>query len=396
MAPRARRYDHPGGVGPAARTLALMAALVLGCRDEAPPSEPTRDDDPAPEGTAGDSEGSTGEVEVPSEVATDQCSKAPAIGAGRHFGTLRSKVSELDGACGLDGPDAFFRLEIPRRSDVWLQGFGVGFSPRVGVLPNTCSVDWTGRTLACTEGVGTWLLDVAVGSSLVVSVGIDPEHPVLGQGAPAQGYDPLDFVLEVELRNVLDAGDPCEPASRGRCGSGTACQVPEPPADDPEAPAGEAVCTVLEGDTCQAAVPVVVEFTGTPTVTTVEIDPSVLQTDAHHHSCGGARTRERVLRLQLPGDGAPEIEVSADHPEVGLALRGPGCLPSHERGCVDPVGSASLTGVVTGAEAFLFVELPASASDEADTDGGSSTGVPMGEEAPIVIDILRFEPSPGR
>ena len=375
----------------------LVLSMVVGCRDGA--TEGDGGDGPvmaASTGGSGDGS-STGEVYVPSGDATDQCELAPEIGAGRHYGSLRGNAAELSGACGLGGPDAFFRLVVPRRSDVWLQGHGVGFVPRVGVLPHTCTTDWASRTLLCTEGVGSWLLDVAAGSSLVVSVGVDEDHPVLDEPPPTEGPDPLELALDVELRNVLGPGEPCLPAGVGRCGSGTACLPAPPPEDEPEAPPGSAVCTVLEGDTCQTAVSLVV-VTG---VTEVEIDPSAPQTDAHAHSCGGARRRDRVLRLELPGAGLHALEARVDHPGVGLALRAPGCLVEDERGCVDPDAPppAVLAVEVSGPSAFLFVELPPveEGSDDggqSGEDGSSSTGDDEpGEEAPIVLSVERSEPA---
>jgi hypothetical protein len=372
----------------------LVLLLVVGCRDGG--TEAKGDTGPmvVPATSDGGDGSSTGEVYVPSEDATDQCELAPEIGAGRHHGSLRGNAAELLGACGLGGPDAFFRLVIPRRSDVWLQGYGVGFVPRVGVLPHTCTTDWASRTLLCTEGVGEWLLDVAAGSSLVVSVGVDEEHPVLDEPPPTEGLDPLGFALDVELRNVLEPGEPCLPEGVGRCGSGTACLPAPPPEDDPEAPPGPAVCTVLEGDTCQTAVPVAV----TTGVTVVEIDLSTPQTDAHTHSCGGTRRRERVLRLELPGVGPHALEARVDHPGVGLALRAPGCLVEDERGCVDPdvPPPAVLAVEVSGESAFLFVELPPDeeGTDDGGSSGGSSTGGDEpGEEAPIVLEVERSEPA---
>jgi hypothetical protein len=377
--------------------VALVLSLGIGCRDGGMEGE--GEDGPMTIATTGGGgEGSsTGEVYVPSEDATDQCELAPEIEAGRHHGSLRGNAAELSGACGLGGPDAFFRLVVPRRSDVWLQGYGVGFVPRVGVLPHTCTTDWASRALLCTEGVGSWLLDVAQGSSLVVSVGVDEEHPVLDEPPPTEGPDPLDFALEVELRNVLEPGEACLPEGVGRCGSGTACLPVPPPEDDPEAPPGPAVCTVLEGDTCQTAVPVEMP-TG---VTVVEIDPATPQTDAHAHSCGGARRRERVLRLELPGAGPHALEARVDRPSVGLALRAPGCLVEDERGCVDPDSPvpAVLAVEVSGPVAFLFVELPpveGGTDDDGGDEGGSSGstgGDEPGEEAPIVLELERSEPA---
>jgi hypothetical protein len=373
----------------------LVLACVAGCRDGE--TEDGGNDGPMSLATTGsaDDDTSTGEVYEPSEDATDQCDLAPVIGAGRHHGSLRGNAAELDGACGLGGPDAFFRLAVPRRSDVWLQGYGVAFVPRVGVLPYTCTTDWAHRTLACSEGVGTWLLDVAAGSSLVVSVGVDEDHSVLDEAPPTVGPDPLDFALDVELRNVLEPGDACEPAGLGRCGSGSECLPTPPPQDQPDAPPGPAVCTTLPGDTCQTAVALPVA-TG---VTVVEIDPRTPQTDAHMHSCGGARRRERVLRLELPGPGPHALEARSDHPGVGLAVRAPGCLPTEERGCVDPDAPppAVLAVELSGSEAFLFVELPPDdeGADEGGSSGGSTGGEEPGEEPPIVVEVERSQP-PGR
>lgn len=366
-------------------SLGLAALLLAGCRD-APPDDEGGDGPMSLATTSGGGGGgdgsSSGGVYVPGDEATDQCGLAPVVQAGRHYGTLRGNASELGGACGLGGPDAFFRLEVPRRSDVWLQGQGVGFVPRVGVLPFTCTTDWATRTLACTEGVGTWLLDVAEGSSLVVAVGVDEELPALDEPPPSEGPDPLAFALDVRLRNVLAPGEPCEPPGLGRCGTGTAC-LPSPPPDDPEAEPGPAVCVVLEGDTCQTAAPLPV----VPGVTVVEIDPAAPQTDAHQHGCGGARRAERVLRLQPPPQAGPHaVEIRADRPGVGLAVRGPGCLPEDERGCVaGELAPAALSVDLVG-EAFLFVELPP-AADEAGDDGTGTTGDEPGEEAPIVIEV---------
>jgi len=338
--------------------------------------------------TGAEPDTSTGEVDEVGDEASDQCSLAPTIGAGVHRGSLRGYSSELEGACGRGGPDAFFRLEVPRRSDIKLRGLGTGFVPRVGVLPHSCASDWESRSLYCDEGVGTWLLDVAAGSGLVVSIGIDPENPELGLPPPMQGPDPLSFALEVRLRNVLEPGDLCEPSSRGRCTSGSAC-LAAPDVDEPDAPLGPARCTVLPGDTCESAVELALR-TG---VTTVELDPETLQTDAHAHSCGGARRRERVLRLVLPGPGPHALEVRGDRPQVGLALRSPSCVLEDERACADgeEAGTPVITAEVEGASALLFIELPPDETeDEGDTDGtstGGTTGGEPGEEAPIIVEI---------
>lgn len=372
----------------------LLVVLGLACGDG-------DSDSGAPSATSGASEtggSSTGLFEEPSVGPTDICARAPAIGAGMHPGSLRGYSADLGGACGLGGPDAFFRLDVPRRSDVKLRAFGGQFVPRVGVLPHTCANDWSSRTMLCDEGVGTWLLDVPAGSSLVVSVGIDEAEPVLAEPPPSAGPDPLSFSLEVRLRTVLDEGDPCEPVDRGRCETGTACLSPPPPPMQPNAPPLPAVCTALAGDTCDSAVGLSLPVG----ITTVEIDPATLQTDAHEHSCGGARRRERVLRLALPAQAPHRLHVRGDRAELGFALRSPSCLLEDEVACVGPDSSPSpeLSAELSGASALLFVELPA----QDDSDGGGSTGDSggdgtggdgRGEEAPIVLELELTDLSAG-
>ncbi|MCH9681751.1 MAG: hypothetical protein K0V04_09985, partial [Deltaproteobacteria bacterium] len=302
----ARRQRGKRCEGTTERWAVVLALMIPGCRDDGGGGETGgADGSTPPSATTDDAATSTGEVGDPGSDAADQCSLAPRVTSGRHLGTLRGNVSELDGACGAGGPDAFFRLDVARRSDVMLEGVGVGFLPRIGVLPHTCTTDWSHRTMLCNEGVGAWLLDVPAGASLVVSVGIDPEHPALGIPPPMEGDDPLKFAVDITVRRVLEAGESCEPAGRGRCGSGMACLPTPPPEDEPEAPPGPAVCTVLPGDTCGTAVSVPIMMG----LTTIELDPADLQTDAHVHSCGGGRRRERVLALSLPEPGPHTVQV---------------------------------------------------------------------------------------
>lgn len=352
-------------------------------------------------GTTGPADGtSTGEVEPPTQEGSDLCALAPIVGAGTHYGSLRAHAVSLGGACGEGGPDAFFRLEVPRRSDVQLRGLGSGFSPRVGVLPHACVDEWDTRQLHCDHGAGTWLLDVAAGSSLVVAVGIDGDHPILGLPPPTAGPDPLSFSLEVKLRNVLEIGDACEPEGRGRCTSGAACLPTPPPEDDPQGQPGPAVCTAIEADTCDSAVSLELAEGSN----WVEIDPVTLHTDAHAHSCGGARQRERVLRLVMPGSGPYGLEVRGDRPELGFAIRSPGCGPAEERACVkaDPSVPTAITTEIAESTAMLFVELPDDDEEtygeteggSTGTDTGSGTTGDDGEEAPILVEVRVFEPKP--
>ena len=327
-------------------------------------------------GDAADDEGETegDDDDLPGE-ASDRCDDAPRVAEGRHYGSLRGNVSELAGACGEDGPDAFVRVDVDHRADVFLEAVGVGFTPRVGVLPAGCSNDWNRRTLACTEGVGTWILDVAAGSSLVVSIGIDFDDPQLQLPAPGEGADPLDFALDVDYRAVLAAGEHCEPPGRGRCGVGTACLVPE---TEKGAPSPSAICLPVAADTCASAEPLALPV-GT---TNVSVARDVPHTDAHAHGCTGAHRPDRVYEVTLPiSSDIRQLTVSADAPDVGLALRAAGCTPDDERACDDPDDDgARVTAEVPPTaddRVFVFVELP--------------PGPPSGEEPPIGIELTVVE-----
>ena len=344
---------------------------------------------PGDDGAAG-TEGGTADTgtedpQQPGE-ATDRCRDAPRVTEGRHFGTLRGRLSELGGACGEGGPDAFFRVEVPFRADVFVEAVGVGFSPRVGVLPAGCSNDWAHRTLACTQGVGEWLLDFAPGTSLVVSVGADADEPGLQLPTPAEGDDPLDFAFDVAFRNVIGEGERCEPPTLGRCGTGTTCRVPS----DPDA-AAVAVCTRLEADTCAQALLLPLDF-GT---TLVQVPSALPHTDAHAHSCTGAHRPDRVYELQLPpSSGLREVVVRTRANAVGLAIRAPSCLPEDEWDCAaaDAGGLAEVSAVIPGDaddRVFVFVELAPEGGSEPDPSGES--GESPGEEAPIPIEVVVSE-----
>ena len=77
--------------------------------------------------------------------------------------------------------------------------------------------------------------------------------------------------------------------------------------------------------------------------------------------------RDRVYRLALDpalaADLAPDasVRIAADDPEVALALRGPGCLPTHELACAPPeleLGVPAEVEVGAHEPVFLFVEWP--------------------------------------
>ena len=76
--------------------------------------------------------------------------------------------------------------------------------------------------------------------------------------------------------------------------------------------------------------------------------------------------REAVYTIVLP-DSLPEsaaLVVTVDDPEVGLALRSPGCAATQEIACAEPGVVAGVTFPNAGAAAaqgvapLLFVELP--------------------------------------
>lgn len=352
--------------------------MACGDPEEQPPpmKTPPEDDDGMATGDTG-----LAQTREPGE-ASDRCAEAPRVGEGRHYGTLRGNLSELGGACGAGGPDAFFRVEVPFRADVFVDAVGVDFSPRVGVLPAGCSNDWSHRTLACSEGVGTWLLDFAAGTSLVVSVGTDPDEPQLQLPAPGAGDDPLDFAFDVRLRRVLGEGELCEPAERGRCGTGTACTSAE--ADTP------GVCTAVSADTCAQALSLPVGF-GT---TLVEIPEAVPHTDAHAHSCTGAHRPDRVFAVDMPPATADRtLEVTSTSSLVGLAIRAPSCLPSDELGCVAAgdggVSVRATLDAFADDRVFVFVELPPPGAgvEAGGSESGTGSDDDPGEEAPIAIEV---------
>ena len=288
---------------------------------------------------------------------TDLCDDAPSVPTGRTLGTLRGASPVLGGACGNGGPEVFVVIDVPRRSDVELTAFGMNFQPRIGVLREGCVGDWVDRALLCApEGPG-WVLDVAEGTALTVAVGIDPDDPAR-EIIPTEGNEPLAFALDVRLRSVLEPGENCG-GGLGRCVSGSAC-LPGPDGDAPR-------CFELDGDTCQSADEQPISL-GTQSL---QIDRATLQTNAHEHSCAGARRPERVVRLRFDDDiDGQALRLRADDRDVALALRAPGCGLAEEIACApdDDAGAqvsvADLGAALGGGDsAFLFVELPASGGD---------------------------------
>jgi hypothetical protein len=335
----------------------ITSAIVLGvalssCAGEDASEEATTG--VAPGDSSSDSgSSSTGHTpELP--TAADSCVNAPTIGPGRWKGALLPPEEPQDGVCGLGGPDAFFRVEIPRRADLWIRATGEGFSPRLAVHPDVCTGD---APLTCSlDGggpEGLWLYDLLGGSALRLAVGMDPDDPLLGDMVP------ISFTLDLDLRRVLEAGELCMPEDYGRCVSGTVCAPPDE--DDMSGDKLNWRCVSVDADTCADAELVVM----TTTETTLELPGPPLQSDAHYHSCGGEGLVERVFQIRVPeplNDGE-ELRVAASSPALGLAARAPGCLLDDERACTAPGTDGVLVVdlATAGGEMFLFVEWPVDA-----------------------------------
>jgi hypothetical protein len=372
-------------------TPSRLARLLLGASLFVACSEPGSDDSPA--GTSTGPQDDTDTSSAFDSQPADQCVAAPLVRTGRHTGSLRGKTSDRNGACDRGGPDAFVLLDVPRRADVNLLARGVGFVPVVGARSPRCELGWSSTQHLCTQGLEGWVLDLPAGSTLLVSVGIDPGDPALAS-APTPGLaDPLDFVLDLELRNVLLEGEPCVPASRGRCVSGTACLAVD--SHETGGTAETPRCVAVAGDTCATAISVDLE-SGT---TVLEIDRDDVQTDAHEHGCGGARRPERVLVLGLPPDLEPgaHLEVRAHAPDILLALRGPGCAADEELACAPDSADGSVAIIedllaVGSPNVFLFIEYPRPAHDDESTtsggtDGDETTDSGTGELPPLIVEI---------
>jgi hypothetical protein len=339
-----------------------IVGLLLACGEDGgatdePPAKLT-----ATEGTTDlPIDTSTGDA----EIEGDRCPSAMVVRDGHHVVALRGALADFRNQCGPGGPELFFQVPIERRVDLEVEAVGAGFVPIVTVLE---SCDDT-EALACAEGLPVQVLDLAIGSAPIVVVAIDGEDPAL-----AEEGDALDVAVDLRFRAVLTAGEECSPPGRGRCESGSAC-LPDPD--------GVERCTALAADTCATAEPRVIAV-GEPLV--VEIDPGTPQTDAHEHSCTGARRRDRVLELELPADmpAAASLRVSTDDADVGLAVRRATCLSDDELACAQPSDGGSTLivddmPVALGSDRTvdLFIELPIA---DADPSG-------PGELPPLVVTI---------
>ncbi|MBZ5708786.1 hypothetical protein [Nannocystis pusilla] len=331
------------------RLVVALALAPLGCTR--PGAETTED------GDTGD--GSTSGVWAEAPAPADACDNALLVTQGRYFGGLRelSAESPIGGVCGGGGPDGFLRVQVPVRADLRVAARGVGFAPHLSLAPDDCL---GGREIACVAGAPLELRDLAGGTVLRLAVGIDEAvfSDLKQKPAPDDGPDPLSFELDIGLTRVLEAGEVCEPASRGRCVAGTMCLASKP-GDAPE-------CTTLPADTCSTAMrtPVVLDDAGEGALV---VDPAAPQTDAHAHGCGGDGLRERVLRLGLPATPPGRaLEITVSRADVGLAVRTPTCLAADELACAAGTGGPArvvlgrlATMRAAGIEPYLFIELPA-------------------------------------
>lgn len=355
MSPAAHRTARvlaPARAGlrvPVAAGLGLALTLAhVGCT--APGAETT-------EG-GGTEDSSTSGVWAEAPAPADACGEALLVSHGRYRGNLRAMTADasIGGVCGGGGADGFLRVEVPVRADLTVAARGVGFAPRLSFAPDDCL---GGREIACAADAPLALQDLAAGTVLRLAVGIDPAvfSDLNQKPAPEGARDPLSYDLDIGLTRVLDAGEVCEPASRGRCVAGTLCMA-SAPGDAPE-------CTTLPADTCSTALrtPVVLSADGEAALV---VDPASPQTDAHAHACGGAGLRERVLQLDLPpAPPARALEITVSRPDVGLAVRAPGCLATDELACAAGTGAPArvVIGRLTtlraaGVAPYLFVELP--------------------------------------
>jgi hypothetical protein len=321
------------------------------------PSEEAGADEGAPEETESGETGETGgAASDPGEFASN-CNEAPIFSPGLYEGALRGADEDFGGACGLGGPQVFFAVDVQSRSDLFMAVHAETFTPRVELLSAQCV---EGNAYQCRDASPATLYSVRGGTRIVGSIGIDPLDPALLEEG---GDDPLAFQLEIDLRPVYAQGEPCGPNTIGRCDGGLSCEI----AQD-----GYRRCEVLEGDTCARALEVDLPPPGSTTALELDLsaDPGKAG-DRHEHSCTGVRSRDWVYRLdraQLEDlaalEGEHRIELSSAYPELGAAVRGPGCRASDERACTQEISTATLSvdpaALTQGpdGDAYIFVELP--------------------------------------
>lgn len=289
----------------------------------------------------------------------DLCLDAPILVPGLHPGALRGREDELDGACGLGGPQVFFSVDLDSDADLFVTAHAESFVPRIELLRAACE---PGYGYQCRDASPATLYGVRGGTRIVGSVGIDPLDPAL-EAMEGQDADPLVFELEIDIRPIYGEGEPCGANTIGRCDGGLTCEI---------APDGYERCAVLLGDTCARALSV--ELPAPGAVTELDLDltgePGKAG-DRHQHSCGGLRSRDWVYRIDrlaleslaaLPGEH--RVELSSSQAGLSAALRGPGCISAAERACAEEISLMPLSldpeQLIAGpdGDTYLIVELP--------------------------------------
>lgn len=329
--------------------------------------DPAQGETPS-EGEESDDEGETGE---PPAIG-DQCEdtililEAPTTLAA----TLRNASADdlgIAAECGLTGPIVFAEATLHGRADLLVSARGRAYTPKFAVMLPGCVAD-PSRILACGDTLPVTIRDLGPDVELLLAIGVDSADPAL-ELPETEHSDPLDFELRLEARAVLSEHALCGP-SHGRCEAGTVCL-----AEDEDGVQIER-CRRPPADSCVAPDTLAVPSPGAAAV--IEISPDEPHSDAHEHACTGWRRPERVERLELPvglGETA-SLSVQADDPRVGLALRGPDCLPESALACAPAIdsgeaislsfgGQGQLAALAAAGEApILFIELPR--EDDAD------------------------------
>lgn len=315
-----------------------------------------------------DEDDEMGESGDPPPALGDRCEDTSLVitAPSSLVATLRNASDETSGiaaACGLSGPTVFVRASLLARADLLVSARGRAYTPKFAVLLPGCSAD-PSRVLACGEGLPILLDDLGPDLDLLIAVGIDQ----IDQADPALELstdqpDPLDFELRLDTRAVLAEHALCGPGY-GRCEAGTVCLA------EHEDGVEIARCRRPLADSCSAPGTSVLASPGASLV--IEIPPDEPHSDAHVHACTGWRRPERVERLELPaglGETA-QLSVTADDPRVGLALRGPDCLPMSALACAPATGTGEATSLhfaapgqlaalaAAGEAPLLFIELP--------------------------------------
>ena len=355
----------------------LLAPSAWACAD--PGDDGQADGATEAEAEAG-AETGTGTSEAP---LGDRCEDTAVIieAPTRFEGSLRGATGDSEGiaaACGLSGPTVFAAVTLRTRADLQVLARGRAYSAKFAVLRPGCVAD-PSRILACGESLPVTLTDIGPDVEVLVAIGIDAADPALA--AVAGEPDPLAYELRLETLAVLGEHARCQPGF-GRCEAGTVCLASEE--------SGVLVdrCRRPPADSCFAPGTLIVANPGAAAI--IEIGPDDPHSDAHAHACTGWRRPERVERLVLPA-GLSEtatLQIHADDARVGLALRGPSCLPEHALACApaseggEPIslsfgGPGQLASLAAGEPPLLFIELPHAEQDPDEAPGAITVTVEL-------------------